>query len=297
MAAGPVGSMTVIDFSHFKKMMSDGSEDLPAKMELAMDITASKVEVLLLYDSVQEGLLEAGKLERYANTSVNFLSQKEVKGTRLQKTKVMVKWNISAPAGARDDIFAALTDSDTGLRKWAERKGLPEVTVNDLTIIERSKPVSRLKRAATKVAIINSFASAAKAKENDPEFERSNSAPPIGQSRENAADEGIGVGHEGSVHGLVGSVQQFERTPSGGVPKVAVGGFAIGGFTRTPSAPDHLSSNGTSKGVIRSDSLANNASTAVQPIDTSEPICSNSQEITTEINPVKMHFYLLPSVE
>ena len=37
-----------------------------------------------MFDSIQEGIRDAGALDNYSGASVKFVTQKEVKGTRLQ---------------------------------------------------------------------------------------------------------------------------------------------------------------------------------------------------------------------
>ena len=255
------GGLSGMDFSEFSKLM--GNEE-PSQMSLTIDVIAPKYEVMLMYDSLQEGILETTALNKWPKSSVKFLSQHEVKGTRLQPSKVIVAWNLEAPARARDMMLEAMEDSETGLRKWAEKKGLPQVKVVELTITKVAKPISRFKRAATKVSIANSFLAAAKrnveATEDSGQFTRSTSAPGIQIAESQELDQS--------------SLSLDSQGPE------------LGGFKRTPSAPDAVgpftaSKPASEKGVDKDPSdgagVHERGSSIVEPMIT-------SPGITTRIN-------------
>jgi hypothetical protein len=233
------GGVPGMNFSQFKNLLSAPI----AQMELIVHVTASKLDVMLMLDSIQEGIREAGALDKFKDAQVKFSSQKEVKGSRLQPTKVLVTWNLSAPENARDFLFETLNDSVSGLRKWSAAKGLPEVIVAELTIKERAKPISHFKRAAAKIKIINTFSNATKNNGEEgtahSEFERSASAPAPGIAENdghNRSDvDGCGVSEKPTLGG-------FQRAPSapeaiGSSPSREEG---VMEFKRTPSAARNL---------------------------------------------------------
>ena len=281
------------DYSEFKKLMSSGEDHAPAKMDLSLHISAAKHEVMLMYDSLQEGINEVAEFERYKRegheVSVTFVAQTEAKASRLIKAKVTVSWRVEAPAGARDHIFAMLTDSDSGLRKWAEKKGLPETIVGELTIAER-QTLSLWKRAGRKASIITAFANASR--KNSENMQRCESAPTVQQTPVPGEQNGFTRTPSGGVtedetavagrddaHTMSGklmAVTHFSRTASGGLSARAIGGFAKGGFTRTPSAPDQLRNLAAEEGGAKGDEAAE-----AQGIEDQIP---PSPGMTTEIN-------------
>ncbi len=264
---GLPGGLAGMEFSEFNKLM--GNEE-PSQMSLIMEVIAPKIEVMLMYDSLQEGILETTALNKWPKSSVRFVSHREVKGTRLQPSKVVVSWNLEAPARARDLMLAAMEDSETGLRRWAEKKGLPLVKVVELTITDLAKPVSRFKRAATKISIANSFLATAKRnlQETKGEFTRSTSAPGFRNPKS----------------------EEVDRSPEIKAPE-------LGGFKRTPSAPDAVGTFTPSKpdNVRPVDTdLCDSAGGHRQGASIVEPMIT-SPGITTRINPNNLSITRTPS--
>jgi len=204
---------------------------------------------------------ESGGLDKYSDTAVKFVSQKEVKGSRLQPTKVIVTWNISAPASAFDGLLLALKDSNTGLRKWAERKGLPEVAVVSMTITAKTKPQSRFRRAVRKVGMINRFSSSAE-RSAEAGFERSSSAPGGASESPGWSQAHLRTSADVETEGGLGG---FRRTPS------APG--AVGVFSKSPSAPS---------GHHRTEDNATSPQVAVEGGGIVEPLISPG--MTTKVN-------------
>ena len=266
----PEGGLAGMEFSEFNKLM--GNEE-PSQMSLIMEVIAPKIEVMLMYDSLQEGILETTALNKWPRSSVRFVSHREVKGTRLQPSKVVVSWSLEAPARARDMMLAAMEDSQTGLRRWAEKKGLPLVKVVELTITDLAKPVSRFKRAATKIGIANSFLATAKRnlQEAKGEFTRSTSAPGFRNPES----------------------EEFDRSPES--PEIKAP--ELGGFKRTPSAPDAVGTFTPSKpDIVRpvDTDLCDSAGIHGRGASIVEPMIT-SPGITTRINPNNLSIIRTPS--